>query len=427
MDATYPKDGPGDPYPHNTINIVDQAHYDADDRARDMFDIVSRNSALIFTVGLGNARKTDNGWAPNGVAPGETLLKYGAFGTTYDMSGDPNARKGQYFYGSDAAGLTNALLQVANQLNVNLAPTPTPTITPTPGGDTETPTITITPGAITATVTSTFTTTPTKIKTPTPTRTVANTVTATLDPCQLTSTLTPTPRPLESIGQPASLPKGCPSTSTPTVTRTPAKTITPTRTMTRTPTKTATPVTLAFTSVAAQDGWVLESSENSNVGGSINSAGNTFRLGDDAANRQYRAILSFNTAALPDNAIIRSAVIRIKYFSTVGANPFSSLGNLWAQIRQGPFNNNSALETADFSAPPSTAGIAGVFNGPFSDWYNAPLTAAGRAYLNRTGLTQFRLLFALDDNNNHIADYMNFFSGNYTSGQPQLVITYAVP
>jgi hypothetical protein len=419
MNATYPK---GALYPHDTISIVDPTNYDPDDRARDMFDIVSRNSALVFTVGMGDARKTDNGWDSNNppVAPGETLLKYGAFGTTYDMS-DPNARIGQYYYGSDAASLADAFLAVSNQLNTNLVPTPTPTVTPTPGGDTATPTITVTPDLNTATMT------------PTETSTIANTVTATLDPCQATATVTPTPRRFDSIGQPASLPKGCPETPTPTQasvltpTRTPTKTYTPTRTVTRTPTKTATPVTLTFTSLAVQDGWVLESSENSNVGGSLNSAANVFRLGDDAANRQYRAILSFNTVALPDNAVIRSAVIRIKYYSTIGANPFSSLGNLWAQIRQGPFNNNSALEIADFSAPPSTTSIAGVFNGPVSNWYNAPLTAAGRVYLNRSGLTQFRLLFALDDNNNHAADYMNFYSGNYPGSQPQLVITYVVP
>ncbi|MGC1376033.1 MAG: VWA domain-containing protein [Anaerolineales bacterium] len=420
--ATYPRGYP--PYPYNTINVVDQTHYDADDRARDMFDIVSRNSALVFTVGMGDARKTDNGWDSNSppVAPGETLLKYGAFGTTYDMSHDPNARIGQYYYGSDAASLSNAFLAVSNQLNTNLVPTPTPTLSPTPGGDTATPYPT---GTMTSTVTPDLNT---ATMTPTETSTIAYTATATLDPCQATAT--PTPRRIDSIGQPASLPRGCPETSTPTATQsilTPTKTSTPTRTVTRTPTKTATPVTLTFTSLAVQDGWVLESSENSSVGGSLNSAANVFRLGDDAANRQYRAILSFNTAALPDNAVIRSAAIRIKYFSTIGANPFSSLGNLWAQIRQGSFNNNAALEIADFSALPSTTSIAGVFNGPVSNWYNAPLTAAGRAYLNRSGLTQFRLLFALDDNNNHVADYMNFYSGNYPGSQPQLVITYTVP
>jgi hypothetical protein len=381
-------------YPTGNRSVIEPLNYDGDDSARDMFDLVSSNSMLIFTIGMGaETEQISTRYDINGISPAETLLKYGAFGTYYDMT-HPNARKGQYYYGSYASGLSNAFLEVANQLNANLVPTATPTSTPTPG-ETETPTITMTP-----TITSTPTETSTQTMTPTETGAPTETITPTL------------------TGS---------ATFTPAMTRTPTKTITPARTLTRTPTKTATPATLTFVSVAAQDGWVLESSENSGMGGSVNSTATSFRVGDDAANRQYRAILSFNTAALPDNAVIRSAVLKIKYLSTVGANPFGSLGNLWAQIRQGPFNNNSALETADFSASASTTSIVGVFNGPFSNWYNAPLTATGRASINRSGLTQFRLRFAMDDNNNHSADYMNFFSGNYTSGQPQLVITYTLP
>ena len=115
MGATYPKGNP--PYPHNTISIVDQAHYDPDDRTRDMFDIVSRNSTLIFTIGMGDAQKTDRGWDSNNppVAPGETLLKYGAFGTTNDMT-NSNALLGLYNYGNNPSDLTRIFLAIANNL-----------------------------------------------------------------------------------------------------------------------------------------------------------------------------------------------------------------------------------------------------------------------------------------------------------------------
>jgi len=46
-----------------------------------------------------------------------------------------------------------------------------------------------------------------------------------------------------------------------------------------------------FTSDPVLDGWVLESAENSNAGGTLNSTATTFNLGDNAANKQYRAIL----------------------------------------------------------------------------------------------------------------------------------------
>ncbi|KAA0252280.1 MAG: hypothetical protein EDM79_21515, partial [Chloroflexi bacterium] len=47
-----------------------------------------------------------------------------------------------------------------------------------------------------------------------------------------------------------------------------------------------------FHSSGTQDGWVLESSETSGMGGTMNASAATFDLGDDASNRQYRVILS---------------------------------------------------------------------------------------------------------------------------------------
>jgi hypothetical protein len=66
---------------------------------------------------------------------------------------------------------------------------------------------------------------------------------------------------------------------------------------------------------------------------------------------------------------------------------------------------------------------------PVSNWYSALLNAAGRAYVNRTGTTQFRLRFATGDNDDNGADYMKFFSGNVTtaSARPTLIIEYYVP
>ncbi|MGC1376805.1 MAG: hypothetical protein WA821_11300, partial [Anaerolineales bacterium] len=68
---------------------------------------------------------------------------------------------------------------------------------------------------------------------------------------------------------------------------------------TATPTKTPLPSTVTYTSVGAQDGWILESTKNSGIGGSMSVGSANLQLGDDALNRQYRVILSFNTAPLP--------------------------------------------------------------------------------------------------------------------------------
>jgi hypothetical protein len=53
------------------------------------------------------------------------------------------------------------------------------------------------------------------------------------------------------------------------------------------------------------------------------------------------------------------------------------------------------------------------------------LNAAGLTNVNKTGLTQFRLYFSLDDNNNHVADFMQFFSGNAPiASRPVLSVIY---
>ena len=71
-------------------------------------------------------------------------------------------------------------------------------------------------------------------------------------------------------------------------------------------------VTVPYPSVAAADGWVLESGETTNIGGTMNAGTPAFNLGDDATRKQYRDILSFNTSALPDNAVITGATPQIE-------------------------------------------------------------------------------------------------------------------
>ncbi len=286
---------------------------------------------------------------------------------------------------------------------VGAAPLPTQTIiatitvTPT-STETETPTPTFT-------VTSTETNTTSPTATETPTETATPTVTT-------TDTLTPTAIVI--------------ITNTATLTNTPTSTlmVIPTKTTTKTSTPTRAPLTLI--SIAAQDGWILESSETSNTGGTINATAGTFQLGDDKANRQYRTVLSFNTAGLPDNAIILSAVLKIKQNGPqVGSNPFNVLSTLWADMRTGPFGSTT-LQLQDFSASASANKIGSFNKMPLNGWYLNALNATGRSKINKIGITQFRLYFAKDDNNNFTADYMKFQSGNASSNRPALTITYSL-
>ena len=187
---------------------------------------------------------------------------------------------------------------------------------------------------------------------------------------------------------------------------------------------------LTFRSVAAQDGWVLESSENSGSGGTLDYASTTFRLGDESGNRQYRGILSFNTLAIPDTAVVPRIILKIQRQSITGSNPFVSHGSLLADIRKGPLGGNAALQLADFSATANLNAAGAFASSPMAgNWYQVILKPGASPYVNKAGLTQFRLRFQLDDNNDGGADYVSFASGNFgtLASRPWLYVEYYIP
>jgi hypothetical protein len=186
--------------------------------------------------------------------------------------------------------------------------------------------------------------------------------------------------------------------------------------------------TLTVRSVGANDGWILESGENTTLGGTLDSTATTFNLGDGAADKQYRAILHFDTSSLPDNAIITKVTLKIRKQAFAGTDPFTILGGLKVDMRKPSFGS-IGLTVSDFQAAAGRVGVATFGATPVSNWYSAVLSGVGRNYINKAGTTQFRLYFAADDNNDNSADFMRFFSGNYATAsvRPTLVIEYYVP
>ncbi|MGC1375069.1 MAG: choice-of-anchor Q domain-containing protein [Anaerolineales bacterium] len=191
-------------------------------------------------------------------------------------------------------------------------------------------------------------------------------------------------------------------------------------------------ILLTLNSNAAQDGWVLESGENSSVGGTLNSAATTFNLGDNAAKEQYRGILSFSTGInLPETAVIIGVTLRVRQQAILGGgNPVATFGGFMVDIKNG-FFGATTLETGDFQAAADQS--YGPFNTALAGgWYSINLTGA-KASINKVaingGLTQVRLRFKLDDNNDAVANVLSLYSGNVlaAASRPQLIITYYVP
>jgi hypothetical protein len=180
---------------------------------------------------------------------------------------------------------------------------------------------------------------------------------------------------------------------------------------------------------SVQDGWVLETSETSNQGGLLNAAAATLILGDSANRQQYRSILSFNTRPLPDTAVVTRVVLKIKKQGVSGADPFTTHGPILVDIRQGPFSQNGALQSTDFQTAATLAAATSIAGRPQAGgWYIAQFNADARAFINRTGATQFRLRFQRDDDNDAVADFLRFYSGDAApANRPVLVVEYYVP
>ena len=185
---------------------------------------------------------------------------------------------------------------------------------------------------------------------------------------------------------------------------------------------------MTFKSLDVDDGWIRESSEFSNTGGGLDKTGTMLRLGDTDLNRQYRAILSFNTSTLPVGAHITSVTLLFKSAGVAGTIPFSTHGNLHADVRKGAFSSMAVLQRADFNAMASKNNVLIFTNNAVNDWYSKSFGLANFKYVNPLGVTQLRLRFGMDDNNDFGADYLQIYSGNaLDADRPQLVIEYYIP
>ncbi len=192
------------------------------------------------------------------------------------------------------------------------------------------------------------------------------------------------------------------------------------------------PVTVELWSIGAHDGQVVEGHETYGVGGSLNSTAGSFQVGDTASKQQMIGVLSFDLSAIPTNATIQSATLRL--YRTSGIGTPSSLGALTASLRipQTPFfGPTTGLELSDFESFAHIPNVVTFAPLPLNNQYiEVPLTAGGRAFMNKGGITQFKIHFALDDNNNLLSDQITFASGDFGTGQParpRLLITYLAP
>lgn len=193
-------------------------------------------------------------------------------------------------------------------------------------------------------------------------------------------------------------------------------------------------VSLPFSSVAAQDGFVQESTETSSAGGTayannppIFGLPASFVVGDSISDQQIKGFVSFDTSALPNDATVVWARLKIRRTTSEGVNPFTTHGACRLDVRTGGFNGNVGLEAVDFQAL-ATADFAAVCSDPVAagGWAYATLNGAGLAAINKTGYTQFRIAFTDGDDDDLTTDVIRFSAGEEAvSGyRPQLDLLY---
>ncbi len=151
------------------------------------------------------------------------------------------------------------------------------------------------------------------------------------------------------------------------------------------------------------------------IDNSINTGG--LRVGDDgwdfpftSPTNEYRSILSFNTADIPDDATITGASL---YMIRSGAddNPFEKGDrNPVLDIKSGHFGNTVELEVADGTDAADASDIA-CFNGIVEEdkfTVRADIIGAGLDNINKSGITQMRFSFDVAD---WSTEYVNFYDG----------------
>ncbi|MEQ8846837.1 right-handed parallel beta-helix repeat-containing protein [Botrimarina sp.] len=195
------------------------------------------------------------------------------------------------------------------------------------------------------------------------------------------------------------------------------------------------PQSARLVSIASEDGHVLESARDSGVGGSFSSGEWYFRLGDDASNRAYRPVLSFDTGSLPDDAIITQATIGItRRGGPTGTIPIGVADSPWGDLivdLASPAFGAEALQASDWHAAATQQQVSKFAWPAYSDRQTiySRLDDPHLPLVSTTDRTQFRVRYANDDDGDGVADYMPYATSNHPNStyHPTLTVEYYRP
>lgn len=161
---------------------------------------------------------------------------------------------------------------------------------------------------------------------------------------------------------------------------------------------------------------------------SINPAGTLMFVGDERGGREYSALLSFNTAGLPDNATVTAVKLKIKAAGVVGTDPLNARRTLTVEACT-PVPNRAGGHPGVISPDTASCDPAGTFGDtPNSGWYTVELAPSAYASIDLQGASRFRILLSGPDTSDSPRSYIQFHSPDSSeSDSPILLVKYHVP
>jgi poly(hydroxyalkanoate) depolymerase family esterase len=138
---------------------------------------------------------------------------------------------------------------------------------------------------------------------------------------------------------------------------------------------------VVLTSLSFEDGFAGQTFAN--AWGPACAAGDEGFYSQD----KFRALISFDTTALPGGATPKGARLRVYGYAMLG-----SVSALHVDIKSGFFGASSAVEQADYGSPATASDVALLpVPATYGAWSEVALPASALAAINRSGRTQFRL------------------------------------
>lgn len=168
------------------------------------------------------------------------------------------------------------------------------------------------------------------------------------------------------------------------------------------------------------DSWPVTETNSAPFGGiSVDTSLTFFEIDAILSAGQYQhriACIRFDTSALPDNATITSAVLRV-YVTAQNNNEGFAVNGEW-------YDPGNTLGTEDYASAVGSSAFQSSAPGLTMGWND--ITLGGLTNINKIGFSGIRIGFDVPTGGPNQANYVAF-SSSESANDPLLIVTYTVP